>query len=185
MKKRISYEIEKSMDDAIIYLSHHFNESGHNSKPVILHSIRVGMTLFSNGYSKDIVIAGLLHDIIEDTDLSETELRSKYGNQVTDIVCAATFNPLIETKIEREKDVFLRCKRHGFGALIVKCADILDNIDYFVPTRGYEELAKILIEKYHLFLSISKDVLEREEIYKQLCDKVLHAEHLMDEFNNQ
>ncbi len=183
MKKRISYEIEKSMDDAIIYLSHHFDKSGHNSKPVILHSIRVGMTLFNYGYSKEIVIAGLLHDILEDTDLKEAELRSKYGSQITEIVSAVTLNPQIKTKIERERDVFLRCSQYGFDAFIVKCADILDNIDYFVPTRGYEELAKTLMEKYRLFLSTAKNVLEREEIYRQLCDKVLHAEQLMAAFN--
>lgn len=182
MKKRINYDIEKEMDAVIIYLAQTVLDSGHNEKPVISHSIRVGMTLFNWGYSREVVIAGILHDIIEDTNLTENELRAEFGEKITGIVSSGTFDSRIQSKQAQNYDMFMRCRNYGFDALIVKCADIFDNIDYFIPTPGYEELANYLIEKYHLFLEISEDVLKNEELYCALKDKVFRADQLMDAY---
>ncbi len=179
MEKRFDYELEKAMDEAIMVLSRAFSESGHNEKPVILHSIRVGMTLFDLGYPKHIVLAGLLHDILEDTDFSAEDLRRRFGADVASIVSAVTFDPTISSKREQTEELFLRCRHQGFEALVVKCADILDNIDYFIPTPGYEDLASILLDKYLLFLNVGATTLAREPVYAMLTDKVRHAESLM------
>ena len=56
------------VEKAIKYLVDAIKQSGHNPKPVILHSIRVGLFLFNQNYNQDIVIAAILHDILEDTD---------------------------------------------------------------------------------------------------------------------
>ena len=185
MAKRFDYELEKAMDGAIMLLSKAFSESGHNPKPVILHSIRVGMTLFDHGYSRDIVLAGLLHDILEDTNYPSEDLQKHFGVNVAKIVQAATLALSISDKREQNMDVFLRCRSAGFDALIVKCADILDNIDYFVPTPGYEAMAEILMQKYHDFLNVASDGIGSEPIFSALKAKVAHAEKLMDELQSK
>ncbi len=182
MQKRFDYELEKAMDSAVMCLSMAFAKSGRNRKPVIMHSIRVGMCLFDQGYSKEIVLAGLLHDILEDTDFPLHALQEQFGSAVADMVLAATFDCAIPDKRERNQDVFRRCKTLGFDALTVKCADILDNIDYFVPTPGDEELDAMLMEKYRDFLGIAEDVLAEQPIFLHLQDKVRQAEELMAAF---
>lgn len=76
--------------------------------------------------------------------------------------------------------MFMKCRNYGFDALIVKCADIFDNIGYFIQTSGYEELANYLLEKCRLFLDISENILGKEELYSALKDKVFRANQLMD-----
>ena len=44
------------------------------------------MSLYSSGYSRDIVIASILHDLLEDTDVTYDELVMRYGTPVADIV---------------------------------------------------------------------------------------------------
>ncbi len=43
----------------------------------------------------------------------------------------------------------------------MKCADIYDNIDYFEPTEGFEELARVLVAKYRLFLETATEAMLR------------------------
>ena len=101
MSKRMDYILEKGMDDAIITLSLAFDQSGENEKPVILHSIRVGMCLFNYGYCFDVVISGILHDILEDTEYSADKLTNQYGETIANIVIATSFDRQITDKLER------------------------------------------------------------------------------------
>jgi len=54
------------IDEAIVFLVGKYDESGTNEKPVIFHSIKVGLYLYTESYSTNMVIAGLLHDLLED-----------------------------------------------------------------------------------------------------------------------
>ena len=56
-------EFDELMNHAIEYLSMALSATGHNDKPVLLHSIRVGFHLYHLGYSEEIVLAGLLSKI--------------------------------------------------------------------------------------------------------------------------
>ena len=84
----INLKFERLMNNAIEYLSTALNTTGHNDKPVLLHSIRVGFHLYELGYSEDIVLAGLLHDILEDTKTSKSDLQDKFGVKITQMVFA-------------------------------------------------------------------------------------------------
>ncbi|MBI5187481.1 MAG: HD domain-containing protein [Nitrospirae bacterium] len=43
--------------------------------PYIVHPVSVGMMLAHYGYSEDVVIAGILHDTVEDTGMTTTEIK--------------------------------------------------------------------------------------------------------------
>ena len=68
-------EIEK----AVVFLITRMLESGHNPKPVVFHSICVGVCLYNFNYEPDIVKAGILHDIIEDSDTSIAQVAERFG----------------------------------------------------------------------------------------------------------
>jgi len=162
--------LEKKMDAAIITLSLAFNASGQNEKPVILHSIRVGMNLYNHGYDADIVLSGILHDILEDTEYKEKKLADEYGEAVTNIVKATSFDRSIKDKISSNKDMFMRCKLEGSNALIVKCADLIDNMPFvYLIEAENVELKDMLAAKYRDFTAYA-DEIKNEPIFQKYLD---------------
>ena len=94
-------EVDKEIEEAIKFLVFMIHESGKNPKPVILHSIRVGLHLYNHGYDKDIIISAILHDILEDTEITIDEIKTKFGSNVAELVKANSVDEVIESKIER------------------------------------------------------------------------------------
>jgi (p)ppGpp synthase/HD superfamily hydrolase len=139
-----SPEVDKQIEEAIKFLVFAFQKSRHNPKPVVLHSIRVGLHLYNLGCAKDIVIAAILHDVLEDTDVKIEEVKLKFGENVAKLVEANSFDESIQDKNERYKENFERCRKAGKDALIIKAADILDNADYF-HLASTKALAKWLL----------------------------------------
>ncbi|MUV90155.1 HD domain-containing protein [Halapricum sp. CBA1109] len=162
---------DEEIERAIRYLVHSFESSGDNPKPVILHSIRVGMDLYDRDYQKRIVISGLLHDLLEDTDITSEAIRSKFGNDIANIVKATSFDEDIDDYLERHYDIYNRCFELGRSAVVVKAADILDNSDYY-GMGGSEELRTNLLKKMEYFVDKSEPYIGEEELYQELNDKL-------------
>ncbi len=72
----------KDIERAIKFLVDSITKSCHNSKPVNLHSIEVGVLLFDYGYRKESIIAGLFYDVLEDSDAKESDIKSLFGDEV-------------------------------------------------------------------------------------------------------
>lgn len=166
----INLKFERLINNAIEYLSITLNTTGHNDKPVLLHSIRVGFHLYELGYSEDIVLAGLLHDILEDTKTSKSDLQDKFGVKITQMVSENSFNPLIEDKTEQFKDMFKRCVVYGKEALIIKAVDILNNSNY-IQFVNNKEIREWLLFKMKSFIDISAELIKTEEIWIKLNEK--------------
>ena len=54
--------------------------------PYIEHPLAVAMILDRAGFPEDVVIAGLLHDVVEDTEATLDDVRSRFGDVVAEIV---------------------------------------------------------------------------------------------------
>lgn len=148
-KKELGFECEK----AIGFLSKYMINDNWK-KPALFHSIRVGTHLFEQGYERDIVIAGFLHDVLEDgTDISEEVLQAEFGEEVLRIVKANSKDEAIEDKQERKKDLINRCIEAGEDASIVKAADILDNFFYYEMTENEDELLHHCVPHAELLLT--------------------------------
>jgi (p)ppGpp synthase/HD superfamily hydrolase len=137
MIKSLNIELEK----AIRLLVEHAPVSDEKSrKPLLPHDIRVGVYLYENGYSRAIVLAGILHDTIEFTDITKEILKSEFGEEVLKLVLASTKNDLIIDKFERTEELIKRCVENGQDALIVKTADIIDSFKYYSAVKNGNEL---------------------------------------------
>ncbi len=147
-----SFEVEKT----ITYLVNNYNKSGHNPKPVILHSLRIAMILLEMGYSKKIVVAAILHDIVEDTDITLEQLSEDFDEEICILVNAVSYDESISSPIMQYKDMFNRIIGIGRDAVILKCIDISVNSLYInlVPDRDKQ---KELIRKGAYFLELTKD----------------------------
>lgn len=58
-------ELELTFERAVKLLTLHMPVGEDRKKPILMHAIRVGLYLYEHDYSPDVVIAGLLHDILE------------------------------------------------------------------------------------------------------------------------
>ena len=58
--------------------------------PYIAHPFGVAMILDRLGFSEEVVIAGLLHDVVEDTDARVEEIREEFGFSVAEMVAACS-----------------------------------------------------------------------------------------------
>nr|MDO8086544.1 HD domain-containing protein [Candidatus Sigynarchaeum springense]MDO8118620.1 HD domain-containing protein [Candidatus Sigynarchaeota archaeon] len=157
----------KDIERAITFLVESINASGHNPKPVILHSIKVGMLLLDYHYRKEIVIAGLLHDVLEDSDAKEREIRSLFGEVVTRIVKALTHEEGTRYDENRYLDVVQERIKAGMDVCIVDTADRIANLPYFHLAQ-HKELFDWLIKKGEITINSSKDLLKNELLFRKL-----------------
>ena len=163
-------ELGKKMDVALHYVAYNLRKTGHNTKPVLFHSFKVAYKLYQCGYGEEIVIAAILHDLIEDTSVTKEDIKIKFGESIANIVSAVSFDSNIKDKLEQARVMFQNCIDYGIEAVILKCADLIDNIDYVLFVKDKEK-CDILLAKYKLFLSMSEVLIGNTEIYKELETK--------------
>lgn len=155
------------MEKAIVFLVLAINKSGHNPKPVIIHSILVGLRLAKLGYSAHITQAGILHDVVEDSDTKIESVQRKFGKRVADIVAACTHNRLIRNRTARHRDAVQRAAKAGREALIVTAADFIENEPYY-KLAGNKTERWYLREKILYFINLAEPHLKNEPIWDQL-----------------
>ena len=171
MKECLDINLEKEINKALCYVADNLNKTGHNSKPVLLHSFQVAMTLYYNGYDRNIVLAGALHDLIEDTDITKEDITKIYNEDIANIVACVSFKADIKDRYMQAKEMFDRCVSFGYPALIVKCADLLNNINYVCFAD--KNIQEGLVKKYKLFLDMSREIIGNEEIFNRLEEKYI------------
>ena len=97
--------------------------------PYIVHPMNVMRILIDAGCDEDIVIAGLLHDTIEDAHTPEDQIRGAFGERVLQLVKSASEpdkSALLET---RKKHTIEHLRLHASGdELALAFADKLDNL---------------------------------------------------------
>ena len=118
-------------EEAIAFVSEHLHAAGYLGKPVLLHSIRVGLSLAQRGSKPDVVLAGFLHDTVEDTDVTTKDLETRFGKEVARLVSANSKDASITDRESRHEELIRRCVSEGEDAATVKAADILDNFAYY------------------------------------------------------
>jgi (p)ppGpp synthase/HD superfamily hydrolase len=69
--------------------------------PLVTHPIEVACLLHEAGYRDEVVAAGVLHDVLEDTDAEAGELQERFGPEVTRLVVEVSDDPSIEDETER------------------------------------------------------------------------------------
>lgn len=95
--------------------------------PYISHPMEVMQILTENGCPEDVIVAGILHDTLEDTNAKAEDIENLFGRKVLDIIKAETENKS-ETWVERKKHTVEHVKRSSKSVQLVCCADKLANI---------------------------------------------------------
>lgn len=162
------------IQDAIIFMVKEFVKYCRNTKPTTLHSLRIGFSLMELGKSKDIVIAGLLHDLVEDSKCNIKKIEKKFGKKVTSIVDVLTTSYSIKNYQERwHKDVE-RIIKKGKDAMLIKVIDSKDNLPYYILISNKKKLKEVFWKHNLLVQSFSKYLVD-EKIFQDYAKMVKDA----------
>lgn len=97
-----------------------------DDSPYMIHPIMVATILAKNGFSDDTIAAGFCHDLLEDTDCSEKEIKEACGEKVLKIVKAVSNEEIKNWK--KKKQNYIKSVRKGpIEAKAVCCADKIHN----------------------------------------------------------
>lgn len=102
----------------------------YDNEPYINHPIRVAATVSFLTDDSRIIIAALLHDTVEDTNITLTDISHMFGLKVALIVqdLTSTTTPEKDGNRKRRKELdLLRLKTACQEAKMIKAADLLDN----------------------------------------------------------
>ena len=87
------------------------------------HPVAVGRLLADDGQPPKVVVAGILHDVLEDTDTTSGELRDVFGSDVARLVDALTQDPSIRKYRDRKAALREQIVDAGPDAAAVSLAD--------------------------------------------------------------
>lgn len=108
--------------------------------PYITHPLIVGLILAEAGASEDVIVAGILHDTIEDSipqkKVTKEMLEERFGTQVADLVYAVTEKNLDAGWHERKAAALEDIKAFSHDALLVKSADVISNTTEMLGDHG-------------------------------------------------
>jgi len=98
------------------------------SVPYIVHPIAVGRILAVAGCAPEIVIAGFLHDTVEDTAVTPDEIRKEFGEWVARLVCAVTESDRSAPWWQRKQGTLDKLRSADDDVLVLALADKIDNM---------------------------------------------------------
>ncbi|PJI85644.1 RelA/SpoT family protein [Luteimicrobium subarcticum] len=121
--------------------------------PYITHPVAVATILAELGMTPNTLAAALLHDTVEDTDYSLTQLRRDYGEEIAMMVDGVTkldkvkYGEAAQAETVRKMIVAMS---HDIRVLVIKLADRLHNARTwkFVPAASAQRKAKETLEIY-------------------------------------
>lgn len=98
-------------------------------KPMIIHPISVGQLLESLGYDDNVVAAGYLHDVIEDTKYTSKDIEKEFGQDIACLVNSASEPDKSLSWEERKRHTIAQAKNLPLRNKAVICADKISNLE--------------------------------------------------------
>lgn len=122
---------------------------------MIFHPFTVGMILQRNGCEENIVVAGILHDVVEDTKYTFEDIEKEFGKEVKDYVYDASEPDKTLPWIERKKHTIEQIRNAPLGSKLIVACDKISNLE--------DSLANI--EKYGEDKVLSRNPEQQEWYY--------------------
>lgn len=130
--------------------AHHNQLRKYTDEPYIVHPLHVASILYNYSPSYSVMVAGILHDVVEDTDVTLEYIRLQYGHVVADLVQQVTNITVPEdgNRAERNRLQVERLSKVSSDAQTIKLADIYSNLcDWFIMYENKPKFASIYLQE--------------------------------------
>ena len=133
----------------------HINQKRASGEPYITHPLQVALYLSDLSMDLETIIAAILHDLIEDTDITYKNIKKEFGSDVANIVDGVTkldriqYNSNEEAKAEAIRKMVIAMSK-DIRVLILKLADRLHNIQTikYLTDHKQEQIASETLYVY-------------------------------------
>jgi len=157
---KVSRYLEKEdlmkIGEALVYAAKaHGDQKRTTGDPYIVHCLNVASILADMEIDVTTITASLLHDVLEDTEITEGELRSSFGNEICTLVDGVTklgklqFQSFEDYQAENLRKMFLVMAK-DIRVVLIKLADRLHNMRTLGVLRKdkQERIAEETLEIY-------------------------------------
>ena len=180
----------------------HKDQKRKSGEPYIIHPLCVAIILADLELDKETIVAGLLHDAVEDTWMTYEEVEKEFGSEVALLVDGVTklgqlsyAADKVEVQAENLRKMFLAMAK-DIRVILIKLADRLHNmrtLQYMRPEKQQEK-ARETMDIYApiaMRLGISKIKVElddlslkylKPDVYYDLVEKVALRKSVREEF---
>ena len=182
----------------------HKDQKRKSGEPYIIHPLCVAIILADLELDKETIVAGLLHDAVEDTWMTYEEVEKEFGSEVALLVDGVTklgqlsySKDKVEVQAENLRKMFLAMAK-DIRVILIKLADRLHNmrtLQYMRPEKQQEK-ARETMDIYApiaMRLGISKIKVElddlslkylKPDVYYDLVEKVALRKSAREAFVN-
>lgn len=142
-------------EEAIIYatIMHQGKTRRISNVPYILHPLEVAHIISNITEDIEVITAGVLHDIVEDTDGTINEIEARFGKRVAALVASETENrhsdedPVNSWKRRKEESLFKLSNSKDMGVKILWLGDKLSNIRSLAG--AFSEKGEAIWQSFH------------------------------------
>lgn len=204
-------EYHPSDDISLIEKAYHIAYSAHegqfrkSGEPYIIHPVCVCIILAELELDKETIVAGMLHDVVEDTVMTSEEIAAEFGDEVALLVDGVTkltqlnyVADKVEVQAENLRKMFLAMAK-DIRVILIKLADRLHNMrtmQYQTPEKQKEKSRETLDIYAPIAdrLGISKVKVELDdlafrylepEMYQNLVARIANGQVQRDEYIKQ
>lgn len=164
--------IGKAIQTASICHENQYRKNPEKKLPYISHPFAVGMMLSHYGFSEDVIIAGILHDTVEDTAMTLQQIEKEFGPAVAVMVCETSEPDKTLSWEDRKRRYIEHLKIASMEAKAISCCDKIHNMKSMIESlnasgdiwcnlkRGKDEQ----IERFAKMLEIFSNALKKEMV---------------------
>ena len=117
---------------------------GEPDKPYIVHPIAVAQILMEYGADNNVIAAGYLHDVVEDTNFSIKDIKKHFGDDIADLVECATEPDKSKSWEERKIHTINTIRELSLRKKLVIIADKINNAENLKRTfdkKGFKDFS--------------------------------------------
>jgi len=151
-------------DKNLIEKAYNFAKKAHDGQlrksgePYFTHVANTAKNLADLGMKAKTISAGLLHDVLEDADISEEELKKEFGDEIVELVKGVTKLGKIKYKgvernVENLRKFFVSVAK-DLRVLVIKLADRLHNIETLESVRP-DKQRRIALETLEIYAPLA------------------------------
>lgn len=155
LKRYSSDDRGRIMEAAKWALSLHSDQKRASGEPYIVHPVKVAELLVDLDMDFEAIIAALLHDSIEDTHITATDVRQRFGKSVEALVDGVTKISILKAKNKSNQEAetirkMLFAMTKDIRVILIKLADKLHNMEtlQYLPAGKAKAIANECLDIY-------------------------------------